>query len=550
MNSRTISWLIAIAAALLFIPLLGVVHLFDWDEINFAESAREMLVTNNYTQVQVDFKPFWEKPPLFFWIQALSMKIFGINEFAARFPNALIGIVTLVLIYNIGSKIYNSRLGLWWVLVYAGSLLPHFYFKSGIIDPLFNLFIFLGVYQMYLLSIRKNTRKRYIKAMLAGLFIGLGILTKGPVALLLSGLTLLVFWILSRKWNTFKILELLVFGVITLLVSFVWFLPETLNNGFSFISEFIKYQLDLASSTSTGHEQPIFYHPVVLLIGCFPASIYFLKSFTRNKADSDEQRYFKLWMKTLFWVVLTVFSLITTKIMHYSSMCYFPLTFMAATYIFHVQEQRFQFARWLGILIGFIGGLVALLLAALPILVKQKEALIPYIDDKFAVANLNAAVHWSGFESAIGFLLLGVIITTLVYWTRKNPILGTQVLFFTTLLTVQIVIYVFVPKIEKYSQAAAIEFMESKQLEDCYVGTIGYKSYAQYFYTARTPQKSPGQNTEEWYLTGKSAKPVYLVTHIDRTRRLDSLLKAGFPIKKIGEKNGFVFFKREPNLKK
>lgn len=549
MNSRTISWLIAIAAALLFIPLLGVVHLFDWDEINFAESAREMLVTNNYAQVQVDFKPFWEKPPLFFWIQALSMKIFGINEFAARFPNALIGIVTLVLIYNIGNKIYNSRLGLWWVLVYAGSLLPHFYFKSGIIDPLFNLFIFLGVYQMYLLSICKNSRKRYKKAILAGLFIGLGILTKGPVALLLSGLTLLAYWILSRKWSTFRIPELLVFGLVTLVVSFVWFLPETLNNGIWFISEFIKYQLDLASSTSTGHEQPIFYHPIVLLLGCFPASIYFLKSFSRNKADSEEQRHFKLWMKTLFWVVLTVFSLITTKIMHYSSMCYFPLTFMAATYIFHVQEQRFQFARWLGILIGFIGGLVALLLAALPILIKQKEALIPYIDDKFAVANLDAVVHWSGFESAIGFLLLGVIITTLVYWNRKNPVLGTQVLFATTLLTVQIVIYVFVPKIEKYSQAAAIEFMESKQNEDCYVGTIGYKSYAQYFYTARTPQKSPRQNTEEWYLTGKSSKPVYLITRIDRTGRVDSLLKAGFPVKKIGEKNGFVFFKREANVK-
>jgi len=550
MNTRVISWLIAIGAALLFIPFLGVVHLFDWDEINFAESAREMLVTRDFARVQIDFKPFWEKPPLFFWLQAASMEIFGVNEFAARFPNALIGIITLVLIFNIGSKVYNPRFGLWWTLVYAGSLLPHFYFKSGIIDPLFNLFIFLGVYQLYLMTWRKTNGQRNRKAMLAGFFIGLGILTKGPVALLLSGLTLLVFWVLSRKWRTFRIVELLLFGLVAFVVSSVWYLPETLNNGVGFITKFIEYQLDLASSTSTGHEQPIFYHPVVLLLGCFPASVYFLGSFKRNTADTTEQSSFKTWMKTLFWVVLIVFSLITTKIMHYSSMCYFPLTFMAATYLFHIQEQRFRFAKLLNILIGLIGGLIALLLAALPIAIQQKEKLVPYIKDKFAVANLEATVHWSGFESIIGFFLLAIIITTLVYWNRKNPILGAQALFLSVLVTLQVLFYVFIPKIEKYTQAAAIEFMKSKQNEDCYVGTIGYKSYAQYFYTARTPEKSPKNNSEEWFLTGKTSKPIYLVTRIDRIQRLDSLQKAGFPIKKIGAKNGFVFFKREANTGK
>ncbi|MGB0166506.1 MAG: ArnT family glycosyltransferase, partial [Luteibaculum sp.] len=70
---------------------IGQFHLFDWDEINFAECAREMIVSGEYTKVQMDFRPFWEKPPLFFWLQVISMKIFGINEFAARFPNAFFG---------------------------------------------------------------------------------------------------------------------------------------------------------------------------------------------------------------------------------------------------------------------------------------------------------------------------------------------------------------------------------------------------------------------------------------------------------------------------
>src|SRR6266498_5239225 len=92
---------IAFVAAILFIPFLGWVNLFDWDEINFAESAREMIVSGNYFSVQINFERFWQKPPFFFWLQAISMKTFGINEFAARFPNALCGIVTLVAVFRI-----------------------------------------------------------------------------------------------------------------------------------------------------------------------------------------------------------------------------------------------------------------------------------------------------------------------------------------------------------------------------------------------------------------------------------------------------------------
>jgi 4-amino-4-deoxy-L-arabinose transferase-like glycosyltransferase len=136
---------VTLAAMALFIPFNGGVHLFDWDEINFAESAREMLVSGDYLNVQVNFESFWEKPPFFIWMQAVSMKVFGVNEFAARFPNAVCGICTLLTLYTLGRKLFNEKFGLVWVVVYAGSLLPFVYFKSGIIDPWFNLFIFLSL---------------------------------------------------------------------------------------------------------------------------------------------------------------------------------------------------------------------------------------------------------------------------------------------------------------------------------------------------------------------------------------------------------------------
>ncbi len=194
---------IAILAAILFIPFLGNVHLFDWDEINFAESAREMIVLGNYFDVQINFIKFTEKPPLFFWMQVLSMKVFGINEFAARFPNAVCGIITLVLLFRIGKKIYNQTFARIWVLTYLGTLLTFLYFKSGIIDPWFNLFIFLAIYHFYCItSLSKQTT---FHAVLAGLFLGLAILTKGPVALLIIALCYICFVVINRGKLFFSI---------------------------------------------------------------------------------------------------------------------------------------------------------------------------------------------------------------------------------------------------------------------------------------------------------------------------------------------------------
>ncbi len=67
---------IAILAAIFFIPFLGRVHLFDWDEVNFAECSREMLKLHDYSRVYINFKPFWEKPIMFIWMQSGAMRHF------------------------------------------------------------------------------------------------------------------------------------------------------------------------------------------------------------------------------------------------------------------------------------------------------------------------------------------------------------------------------------------------------------------------------------------------------------------------------------------
>src|ERR1700741_206328 len=103
-GTKKYNWhlIITLVSAALFIPFLGHVHLFDWDEINFAECAREMIVSKDYLRMQIDFIPFYEKPPLFIWMQVICMKAFGVGEYAARLPDALTGIATLLTLYYAG----------------------------------------------------------------------------------------------------------------------------------------------------------------------------------------------------------------------------------------------------------------------------------------------------------------------------------------------------------------------------------------------------------------------------------------------------------------
>ena len=237
-------------SALLFIPFLGNVHLFDLDEINFAECSREMILTNDYTRVHMDFVPFYEKPPLFFWMQSTSMKIFGINEFAARFPNAVCGIITLLVVFTCGKRIYSKKFGIYWALAYAGSFFPNMYFKTGIIDPWFNLFTFLSIYYFILYHWKRNgfdkeglTKKTWVYAVWSGMFMGLAILMKGPAALMVFLLLLAVYFIYNRFRFYFGLGHAALFFVVTILVTLAWYGYETFRNGPFFVNEFLKYIL-------------------------------------------------------------------------------------------------------------------------------------------------------------------------------------------------------------------------------------------------------------------------------------------------------------------
>jgi len=550
MQNRTIIFLIIIVSAVFFIPFLGGVSLFDWDEINFAEISREMIVLDNYLRMHINFQPFWEKPPLFFWLQAGSMKLFGIGEFAARFPNAVAGIVSLVVLFLMGKRLFSKRFGILWALVYFGSVLPHLYFRSGIIDPWFNLFIFLGIYFFILFYWkRKNiTEVKHSKGLyvfLSGLFIGLAVLTKGPVGYLIPLLTWGVYWLMNRFRFYVTIPQFIYISLIAIGVTALWFGAETVRNGPWFVETFTRYQVRLFSTQDAGHGGFPGYHFVVILFGCFPASVFAIRGFYKMTPGEAFQQDFRKWMIILFWVVLILFTIVQSKIVHYSSMAYFPLTFLAALTIDHLLEKKIHFNKWMRFGLISIGSIYGLVTFILPFLAKRIELIKPmFAKDPFALANLEADVHWSGWESIAGVLMFAIIFISIWWMNRGKLRNGIVLLFVGTALFVNLTLIFFIARIEGYSQHAAVAFCESLQGKDCYVITSGYKSYVQYFYPRIQPYDNDKYTDRDWLLKGDIDKEVYILTKVNRVHDLERYKD----LERIGAKNGFVFFRRNPIL--
>lgn len=176
-----------------FIPLN------DTTEPRYGEIARKMLETGNWVNLLHDYGvPFWAKPPLSTWFSAASMKWLGINEWAVRLPSLLLSIGILGLIWNLAKKRSGLDVALVAVLVLAGMLF--FFLEAGTVmtDPSLTFCCTLSLVAFWHAVMTKNKWWPYV--FFIGL--GLGLLAKGPLALILVGMPIF-FWVLLRKqWSS------------------------------------------------------------------------------------------------------------------------------------------------------------------------------------------------------------------------------------------------------------------------------------------------------------------------------------------------------------
>src|SRR5437667_7123152 len=186
---------LAVLSYALFFYGLGSIGLVGPDEPRYAAIAREMLITRDYITPRLYGIPWFEKPPLMYWLAALGYKLFGISEAGARFPSALSATVCVFLIYWCGRKLWDRSVGFLAALVLATSIGGFAFARAASMDMLLTACLTRAlVFFLFALNDGTSRRRLWLYKFYASL--GLGVLAKGPIAVLLPVLSLAGFLLL------------------------------------------------------------------------------------------------------------------------------------------------------------------------------------------------------------------------------------------------------------------------------------------------------------------------------------------------------------------
>lgn len=266
--------MLLLGTALLSFWSLGSLPLVDVDEPVYGQVGKEMAPSGpaGWLTPHYGGLPWFDKPPLFYWLTALSMRALGVSEFAARFPSALLAVALVVVTYALARRAYpqTPRAALWAGFALATSVQFFLLARAAVTDMTLALTLTAALFALYAWT--QTNLARWI--MLAGVMTGLAALTKGPVALVLIGVQTIAFLCLTRQAK--RLLSPTLWGgfALCLAVGLPWFLAMIHLHGKLFIDGFLEAN-NVTRYLQAEHKEtsPVWFFLPVLLGGFFPWSL-------------------------------------------------------------------------------------------------------------------------------------------------------------------------------------------------------------------------------------------------------------------------------------
>ncbi len=257
LKSQIFMIVLIILFGFLFFYRLGWNNLVSWDEAWYGTIAREIYRTGDLMHMKWNGAPYYDHPPMGFWLMAGSYKIFGINEFSTRLPSALLGLFSIILIYGTGIKLFGKKvIGFAAALVMGTAAWYIIRVRAGDLDSLFVFFYILTVY----LSLKSSKNFTWFPLAMAA-FGGL-ILSKTLVGL--SAGLLIAYWNVGQVFRSKKNLLISLLGILVLAaVVLPWYyINLTAYPGFikkHFIDVGIRKRTSLSSYFQLDPKLPLFY---------------------------------------------------------------------------------------------------------------------------------------------------------------------------------------------------------------------------------------------------------------------------------------------------
>jgi hypothetical protein len=338
---------LAVIFAAVYLGAMFSPPLLDDADATHAEAAREMFASGDYVTLRVNGIRYLEKAPLPYWVAATSYRVFGVNEFATRLPNAIAVLLLAWLAFTWGGRAFGERAGEYGGLLVLTSAGVFLFTRIFIPDVLLSLFIAASLYWFISALQEKTQRWRWYAAYACA---ALAVLTKGLVALVFTGVTAVVYLAITGEWRRWREFQLLVGIGLLLAIAAPWHILAAMRNQrflwFYFVNEHLLRFL--------GRRYPRDYNklPASLywglhLVWLFPWSFYFpaaVQTMWRERATwRSSAASFSTRSRMLCWIfaglVLLFFSFSTNQ-EYYTFPAYLPLLLLIADGMAQPRLQR------------------------------------------------------------------------------------------------------------------------------------------------------------------------------------------------------------------
>ncbi|MFA6074201.1 MAG: glycosyltransferase family 39 protein [Negativicutes bacterium] len=318
--------LIFAGAIFFFCAFNWLMPITDPVETNYALTAKEMLLSGDWMSPRIYGNFWYDKPVMIYWLLILSFKFFGICDFAARFPSALAGSVTVTFAAWFYYRIYASMRGsLIFASILSGAVMFWIFSKMVVTDAVLVAVLSIALACTYLHLIERDLKYLYI----AYVMIGIGILDKGPMAIVLPAFIIMIYAIIQRDWKIIKRAFSIPGLIITLLIGLPWYWYMYDTHGYDFVNGFLGLNNFVRATVSEHPEDNHFYYYMYMIPATLlPWSFIAIKAFWTERSE-DIYKYVLAWVLGFF----LFFTLMATKYPTYCLPVIFPALMITARFI-------------------------------------------------------------------------------------------------------------------------------------------------------------------------------------------------------------------------
>jgi 4-amino-4-deoxy-L-arabinose transferase-like glycosyltransferase len=519
---------------ILFFLKLGSYPLFDLDEPRYAETAREMLERGNWITPYFNYEVRFEKPVFFYWLIALAYQWFGLSEFSARFFSAVSASAIVGMVYAFGRHFISRQYGLYAALIVSTSILMIGIARMSITDMTLACFM-TGTTLCLFLAAHQNLKWW----LAAGIVAGLGILTKGPVALILPGAIFTLYTLIIGQFrrcllNCWLPLALL----IALLIAGPWYIAIYQENGPVFLESQLLNNFTRYSDVVSGHHQPPYFYTLVLIVGFLPWTLYLpaalrqlWKDFRSNHRQWTAQLNFHYLISvySAVWVlfIFIFFSLGSTKLLTYILPLFPALALLTATtwdrFSAESKDINTGVHRWF--LIPSLILPIAVLVAG-TVFITNMDKLLP---------REAAGIEANGYNLIAVIVLLAGSRITAWYMRQKQLEQALKAQALTMMLLVVVAMQGIVPNVSKAAQSVMMGYLQKTNGQPLMLYEIQRTSLT-FYGKRRIPRYVEEQQSAIMAELHKNAQ-TYVITKNEYVENFRPLLPAAFQLTLVEKDN-------------